>query len=393
MIVQAAAAGMALSSNSLGRQDGIPGRYHLNNSFPTQHVILDLAMMRYRAHYDAAWMIQSARESPSKGGSSCMDFKDYYHVLGVSENADAAEIKTSYRKLARKYHPDVSKEKDAEEKFKELGEAYEVLRDPEKRTEYDQLRQLGAQQEDGRFRPPPGWKSAADFSEGGYTGADSGQFSDFFEAIFGNAGSAHRSYSRDGAQRSFRMRGQDLHYKMSLPLEEAQLGGKHQITVRTPETDEYGLVTHREKTLSIKIPAGVTQGQHIRLAGQGAAGIGGAEPGDLFLEIEFSPHAYFSVDGKNIILTLPVTCAEAALGATIEVPTLGGKVKLKIPKGSSSGDKLRIKGKGLSAAPAGDQLVVLQVSLPKQHTELTESLYRQIAEQESDFNPRAALGV
>lgn len=321
-----------------------------------------------------------------------MEFKDYYKILGLSETADAAEIKTSYRKLARKYHPDVSKEKDAEEKFKELGEAYEVLKDPEKRAEYDQLRRLGAQQPDGRFRPPPDWKSAADSSEGGYTGADAGQFSDFFESIFGSAGTAHRSYSREGAQRSFQMRGQDIHYKIALFLEEAQRGGQRQITLRVPETDEYGLVTHREKSLNIKIPAGVTQGQHIRLAGQGAPGIGGAEAGDLFLEIEFAPHPYFSVDGKNIILTLPVTAAEAALGATIEVPTLGGKIKLKVPKGSSSGDKLRIKGRGLAGDPAGDQLVVLQVSLPKQHSELTESLYRQIAEQESTFNPRTALG-
>ncbi|HEY3698822.1 MAG TPA: DnaJ C-terminal domain-containing protein [Spongiibacteraceae bacterium] len=321
-----------------------------------------------------------------------MEFKDYYKILGVSATADAAEIKTSYRKLARKYHPDISKEKDAEEKFKELGEAYEVLKDPEKRAEYDQLRQLGAQQPDGRFRPPPDWKSAADFSEGGYTNADAGQFSDFFESIFGNAGTAHRSYSREGAQRSFRMRGQDIHYKIALFLEEAQRGGQRQITLRVPETDEYGLVTHREKNLNIKIPAGVTQGQHIRLAGQGAQGIGGAEAGDLFLEIEFAPHPYFSVDGKNIILTLPVTAPEAALGATLEVPTLSGKIKLKVPKGSSSGDKLRIKGKGLSGDPPGDQLVVLQVNLPKQHSELTESLYRQIAEQESAFNPRATLG-
>jgi len=322
-----------------------------------------------------------------------MDFKDYYKILGVSETADAAEIKSSYRKLARKYHPDVSKEQGAEEKFKELGEAYEVLKDPNKRSEYDQLRQLGARQPDGRFRPPPNWKSAADTSAEGYTGADAGQFSDFFESIFGRAGTAHRGYSDEGAQRSFRMRGQDIHYKIALFLEEAQNGGQRQITLRIPETDEYGLVAHREKTLNIKIPAKVSQGQHIRLAGQGAPGIGGAEAGDLFLEIEFAPHPYFSVDGNNIILTLPITASEAALGATIEVPTLSGKIKLKVPKGSSTGDKLRIKGKGLLAdAAAGDQLVVLQVSLPKQHSEQTESLYRQIAEQESAFNPRASLG-
>lgn len=326
-----------------------------------------------------------------------MDFKDYYKILGVAETADASEIKTSYRKLARKYHPDVSKENDAELKFKELGEAYEVLKEPEKRAEYDQLRRLGAQQEDGRFRPPPGWRSAADFSEGGdfSGGVDSQQFSDFFESIFGGrgggSGTAHRSYSEDGTQRSFRMRGQDIHYKIALLLEEAQRGGQHQITLRVPEADEYGLVTHRDKTLNIKIPAGVTQGQRIRLAGQGAPGVGGAEAGDLFLEIEFAPHPYFSVDGKNIVLTLPVAPWEAVLGATVAVPTLSGKINLKIPKGSSGGDKLRIKGKGLAATTPGDQIVVLRVTLPKTHSTVAEALYQQLAEQESEFNPRAAL--
>lgn len=321
-----------------------------------------------------------------------MEFKDYYKILGVADTADATEIKTSYRKLARKYHPDVSKEDNAEHKFKELGEAYEVLKDPEKRAEYDQLRQMGAQQADGRFRPPPGWKSAADFSDAQQAGADSQHFSDFFESIFGGAGTAHRSYSQDGGQRSFRMRGQDLHYKIALLLEEAQQGCQQQISLRVPETDEYGLVSHRDKTLNIKIPAGVTPGQRIRLAGQGAPGIGGAEAGDLFLEIEFAPHPYFSVDGKNILLTLPVSPWEAALGATIEVPTLSGKINLKIPKGSSSGDKLRIKGKGLAGAPAGDQLVVLRITLPKEHSSAAQALYQQLAEQESAFNPRTVWG-
>ncbi|HET8710933.1 MAG TPA: DnaJ domain-containing protein, partial [Spongiibacteraceae bacterium] len=215
-----------------------------------------------------------------------MEFKDYYKILGVAETADAAEIKSSYRKLARKYHPDVSKEADAEARFKEIGEAYEVLKDPEKRAEYDQLRALGAQQADGRFRPPPGWHSAADFSEGGYTHADASHFSDFFESIFGSRGNAHRTYTSDGHQRSFRVRGQDIHYKLSIFLEEALHGGQQQITLRVPEADEYGLVTHREKTLNVKIPPGVMPGQRIRLAGQGAPGIGGGDAGDVFLEIE-----------------------------------------------------------------------------------------------------------
>ncbi len=321
-----------------------------------------------------------------------MEFKDYYKILGVAETADAAEIKSSYRKLARKYHPDVSKEADAEARFKEIGEAYEVLKDPEKRAEYDQLRALGAQQADGRFRPPPGWHSAADFSEGGYTHADASHFSDFFESIFGSRGNAHRTYTSDGHQRSFRVRGQDIHYKLSIFLEEALHGGQQQITLRVPEADEYGLVTHREKTLNVKIPPGVMPGQRIRLAGQGAPGIGGGDAGDVFLEIEFAPHPHFGLDGKNILLTLPITAWEAALGASIEVPTLSGKVKLKIPAGSSSGDKLRIKGKGLAGTPPGDQLVILKVVLPKQHSETAQALYKQLSEVEAAFNPRASLG-
>ena len=320
-----------------------------------------------------------------------MEFKDYYKILGVAETADAAEIKASYRKLVRKYHPDVSKETDAEARFKEVGEAYEVLKDPEKRAEYDQLRALGAQQADGRFRPPPGWRSAADFSGGGYTQADAEHFSDFFESIFGSGGGAHRAYTSDGRQRSFRMRGQDVHHTLSLFLEEAQRGGTRQITLRIPEADEYGLVTHREKTLNVKIPAGVAAGQRIRLAGQGAPGIGGGEPGDLFLEIEFAPHPLYAVDGRNILLTLPVSAWEAALGASVEVPTLDGRIKLKIPPGSSSGDKLRIKGRGLAGTPPGDQFVTLKVVLPKQHDDAAQALYRQLAENESAFNPRAGL--
>jgi curved DNA-binding protein len=319
-----------------------------------------------------------------------MDFKDYYRILGVPDTADEKEIKASYRKLARKYHPDVSKERDAENRFKELGEAYEVLKDPEKRARYDQLRRLGAQQPDGGFRPPPGWQSPGGFYEGSFSGDDARQFSDFFESVFGRARTTRGGFARDGGARGVRMRGEDIHYTISLFLEEAHRGCEHQIRLLVPEIDESGAVSRREKTLNIKIPPGVTPGQRIRLAGQGGPGIGGAAAGDLFLEVQLAPHPYFSVDGRNILLTLPVASWEAALGATVEVPTLGGKVKLKIPRGSSSGDRLRIKGKGLAGKPAGDQLVVLEVVLPQQHSAAAESLYRQIAAQESAFNPRAA---
>lgn len=321
-----------------------------------------------------------------------MEFKDYYAILGIEDTATDAEIKARYRKLARKHHPDVNKEAGAEDQFKEVGEAYEVLKDPEKRAEYDQLRKYGAAGPDGDFRPPPGWQSNAGFSGGGFTGANSAHFSDFFESIFGAAGAGaagRRGFSTDYEQPAFRRRGDDIQHTISLFLEEAQQGVQRQIRLTVPTTDARGRTVPREKTLNVKIPAGVTPGQRIRLAGQGAPGEGGAAPGDLFLEVEFAPHPRFSVDGRNIIFTLPLTASEAALGATVPVPTLSGSVNLKIPKNSTSGDKLRLKGKGLAGDPPGDQLVVLKVTLPKQHTEAAAALYRQLAEQEADFDPRA----
>lgn len=316
-----------------------------------------------------------------------MEFKDYYSILGVEDTATDAEIKARYRKLARKYHPDVNKDAEAEDKFKEVGEAYEVLKDPEKRAEYDQLRRYGAAGADGEFRPPPGWQSAAGFSGGGYTGADAQHFSDFFESIFGATGAAEAGRRRGRAV--FRRHGDDIHHKVSLFLEEAHQGVQRQIRLTVPTVDASGRLVPREKTLNVKIPAGVVPGQRIRLAGQGEPGEGGAPAGDLFLEVEFAPHPRFSVDGRNIVLTLPLTAAEAALGTSVEVPTLDGNVKLKIPKNSTSGDKLRLKGKGLAGDPPGDQLVVLKVMLPKHHTDAATALYRQLAEQEADFDPRA----
>jgi curved DNA-binding protein len=320
-----------------------------------------------------------------------MEFKDYYAILGLEEAASDADIKARYRKLARKYHPDVNKDATAEDKFKEVGEAYEVLKDPEKRAEYDQLRRYGAAGADGEFRPPPGWQSAAGFSGGGYTAADSQHFSDFFESIFGAAGveGGRRGFSSGREYSPFRRRGADIQHRVSLFLEEAQQGVQRQIRLTVPVIDDSGRAVPREKTLNVKIPAGVMPGQRIRLAGQGAPGEGGAPAGDLFLEVEFAPHPRFSVDGRNIVLTLPLTAAEAALGTTVAVPTLSGSVNLKIPKNSTSGDKLRLKGKGLAGEPPGDQLVVLKVVLPKQHTEAAAALYRQLAEQEADFDPRA----
>jgi len=323
-----------------------------------------------------------------------MDFKDYYAVLGVSESASPEEIKKVYRKLARKYHPDVSKEENAGDKFKDVGEAYEVLKDPEKRAEYDELKKYGARK-DGSFQRPPGWKSASGFGGGGYTEADAGQFSDFFEEIFGGGRRGGAGFGAGfGSQRhTMRMRGEDVNAWLALPLEEAFQGCERQVSFNVQEADAQGRAVPRQKTLKVKIPAGMKEGQHIRLKGQGAPGVGGAESGDLFIEVEYAPHPNFTVDGSDILITVPITPWEAALGASITVPTVGSKVTLKVPKGTSSGRKLRLKGKGLPGKKPGDQLVVLQIVMPEQHSEDSEALYRELAEAEKAFNPRSKLLV
>lgn len=317
-----------------------------------------------------------------------MEFKDYYAALGVTDKATPEEIKKAYRKLARKYHPDVSSESGAEAQFKDVNEAYEVLKDPEKRGEYDQLRAMGARGADGRFRPPPDWESAAHYSGGqgaGFSGESfsSGQFSDFFESIFGRQGTAHRSY-QEGHQRHFSMRGDDVRVQLPLFLEEAYRGGDKTLEFTVPEVDEYGLVSHRKKRLKVKIPPGTTSEKPIRLRGQGAPGIGGGEAGDLFLEVQTAPHPVFSLKGRDLYRVLKITPWEAALGATVEVAALDGKVNLKVPQNSQTGQKMRVKGKGF---PGGDMLVELRVVMPPSHSDKAREYYRQLAE-EAAFNPR-----
>ncbi|WP_108652814.1 DnaJ C-terminal domain-containing protein [Dongshaea marina] len=321
-----------------------------------------------------------------------MEFKDYYQILGLKENATTDEIKKSYRKLARKYHPDLSKDSKTEEKFKEVGEAYEVLKDQEKRAEYDQLRAGGARRADGRFEPPPNWQSASGFSRGGYTQTDPQHFSDFFESMFGGGGYHGQAQGERRAHHAFKMRGEDAQYKLALFLEEAYSGCEKQISFSIPEVNEQGAFSQRTKTLNVKIPAGVLQGQKIRLAGQGGAGIGGAENGDLYLEIDLAPHPVFTLKGKDLYLDLPVAPWEAVLGAEVTVPTLGGKLKLKVAPNSTNGQKLRLKGKGWSGHPEGDLYATLNITIPKSHSEEATRLYQQLAESET-FNPRAALGV
>ena len=314
-----------------------------------------------------------------------MEFRDYYQIMGVERSATQDEIKRAYRKLARKYHPDISQDPDAEAKFKEMGEAYEVLKDPEKRAAYDQL---GRNYKDGQdFTPPPGWDAGFEFSGGGFSGADTAAFSDFFESLFG--GGFTRAGGRSGG---FHARGQDHHAKILIDLEDAIHGASRTITLQVPEVTQQGHVVTRNRTLNVTIPKGVKQGQQIRLTGQGAPGMGDGGAGDLYLEIEFKPHKHYHVEGRDIYLDLPVTPWEAALGGKVKVPTPTSEVEMNIPAGSHAGKKMRLKGRGIPGKTAGDFYVILQISLPKADTEKAKALYTQM-KQELNFNPRQKLGV
>lgn len=314
-----------------------------------------------------------------------MEFKDYYKIMGVARDATQDEIKRTYRKLARKYHPDVSKETDAEARFKELGEAYEVLKDAEKRAAYDQL---GANYKSGQeFRPSQDWNAGFEFSGGGSGGADGSDYSDFFASLFGQgfrAGGTGRAPSH--------AKGEDHHAKVLIDLEDTFQGATRTITLRVPAVDAQGHVITKERALNVTIPKGIREGQHIRLSGQGSAGAGEGKAGDLYLQIEFRVHPLYRVDGRDLYFDLPVTPWEAALGATVKVPTLGGIVELKIPEGSVSGRKMRLKGRGIPGDPPGDCYVILAIALPPADTETAKEFYRKMA-QELDFNPRTKLGV
>ncbi|GHB08316.1 DnaJ C-terminal domain-containing protein [Salinicola rhizosphaerae] len=318
-----------------------------------------------------------------------MEFKDYYEVLGVERDATQEEIKRAYRKLARKYHPDVSQEADAETHFKSLGEAYEVLKDPEKRTAYDQLGRNWQAGED--FRPPPDWDSGFEFSGGGYTQEDSAAFSDFFESLFGQGrgfhGGGFEGRASAGARRRSSMRGEDHHAKVTIDLEDAYRGATRTLTLQSAQWDAAGHLEPHQRTLKVRIPKGVKQGQRIRLSGQGAPGAAGGPAGDLFLEIEFATHERFRVDGRDVTLDLPVAPWELALGATVTVPLPEGAVDLKVPAGSAAGRRLRLKGRGIPGASPGDCYVVLKAVQPAADDERIAAAYRQLAEV-SGFDPR-----
>lgn len=301
-----------------------------------------------------------------------MDSKDYYQIMGLTKDASQEEIKRAYRRLARKYHPDVSKEANAEAKFKRLGEAYEVLKDPEKRAQYD--------------KPGEAWQQSQ--SQGGWdyqahTGQDDVNFEDLFSDIFG-----HRRHSDYNASQHFR---KDLHVSLNITLEDSYLGSEKLIQLNVPHIGKNGELEYQVKSVKIKIPQGIGSKQQIRLKGQGAQ-LGDSKAGDLYIEVNIVPHPIYQLNNKDIYLNVPIAPWEAALGSRIEVPTLGGNVKLKIPKLSQTGKKVRLPGRGLPGSPAGDQYLVLEIVIPESQSQEMTQLYKQM-EQATAFNPRAVLGV
>jgi curved DNA-binding protein len=314
-----------------------------------------------------------------------MEFKDYYRTLGVTREATADEIKKAFRKLARKYHPDVSKEADAEARMKEINEAYTVLSDAERRAAYDQLGSGHSPGED--FRPPPGWEGGFGFSAGGgFSPGEAGDFSDFFSQLFGRMNASRGAGF--GAGGEFKMRGENHRAQVLLDIEDAFHGATRQLSLRAPKADAEGRVTMEDRTLNVKIPAGVREGQVIRLAGQGAPGHGGAPAGDLLLEVRFKPHPRYRVAGRDLTADLPVSPWEAALGAVVPAQSPGGEIKVRVPAGAQGGGTLRVRGKGLPGNPPGDLILVLRIALPPADTPQARELYAAMAREMKDFDPR-----
>ena len=308
-----------------------------------------------------------------------MEYRDYYKILGVPRSAPADDIKKAYRKLARQYHPDKNKAKGAEDKFKEANEANEVLSDPKKRQAYDSL---GANwKAGGNFSPPPGWETH--FAQGGNFGAggfsrgpggatfSGGGFSDFFSTLFGGAGGGGaRGFSAEDLG-GFGQVAQDTRARVTIELEDSYNGASRMLSLSDG------------RKLSVRVPKGVTEGQTIRLAEQGAHG------GDLLLEVEFAAHPLFRVKGRDILVKLKVTPWEAALGASVPVPTLGGSVELTLRAASQSGQKLRLKGRGLPGNPSGDQIVTIQIVTPPAASDEDRSFYGEMAKRFAGFDPRS----
>jgi curved DNA-binding protein len=320
-----------------------------------------------------------------------MEFKDYYSALGIDRTASEEDVRKAYRKLARKYHPDVSKEADAEKRMRDINEANDVLRDKEKRAAYDALADRVARggHPEGDFQPPPGWDTGFEFHRGPNQGpADHADFSEFFSSLFGEA------ERRGAARRNYRARGEDHHAAIEISLEDALNGAEREITLRSQEIDAQGRPSFKTRTLSVKIPAGMHPGQFIRLAGQGMPGHGGEPAGDLYLEVRIAPHRLYRVEERDIYMTLPITPTEAALGAQVKVPVpTGGAVEVTVPASARSGLKLRLKGRGLGGKQPGDLYLLLEIALPPATAEATRKAYEQLAQASASFNPRQHLGV
>jgi curved DNA-binding protein len=312
-----------------------------------------------------------------------MEFKDYYATLGLAKSATQDEIKRAYRKLARKYHPDVSKEVNAEAQFKEVAEAYEALKNPEKRAAYDAVGQQHGS--DAEFRPPPGWNSGFEFSDGADAGS-ARDHSDFFEALFGRAAAGMRA-DRASAQSA----GTDHHAKVQIELLDSYRGGRRSISLQVPTRDAQGQLALQSRQLDVNVPKGVRDGQHLRLKGQGGPGHGTGPAGDLYLEVHFNPHRLFRVDGRDVYVDLPVAPWEAALGGSVTVPAPDGSVQLTVPAASPAGRKLRLRGKGLPGTPPGDLYAVLSIALPPADNDAARTAYLALGSSFAGFNPRAAL--
>jgi curved DNA-binding protein len=315
-----------------------------------------------------------------------LQFKDYYQTLGVPREATAEDVKKAFRKLARRYHPDLSKEANAEARMKEINEAYAVLSDPEKRAAYDAI---GRGYQPGQeFRPPPDWDANFEFSGPGFGGADAADFSDFFAELFGRMGARSRHGGFGRREGHAEARGEDHHAKIVLDLEDAWRGATRQISLRVPKVDASGRVTLDTRTLDVKIPKGVREGQLIRLAGQGTPGVGGGPPGDLLLEVHFRPHDRFQVSGRDLLVDLPVAPWEAALGSVVPVPLPDGStLKVRIPAGAQSGRELVVKGRGIPGSPPGDLELTLRVVLPPADAPRARELYEAMA-RDLKFDPR-----
>jgi curved DNA-binding protein len=311
-------------------------------------------------------------------------FRDYYARLGLEKNATQEDIRRAYRKLARKYHPDVSKEADAEAQFKEVAEAYEVLKDPERRAAYDAVGAEHSGQQD--FRPPPGWNTGFEFSGADFDGEVS-DHSDFFEALFGRTAAGMR-----GSRGPVNASGNDHHAKVQIDLMDSYHGARRSIALQLPVRDNEGHVTLQTRQLEVNIPKGVRDGQHLRLKGMGGPGYGTGPAGDLYLEVQFAPHKLFRVDGRDVYVDLPVAPWEAALGATVTVPAPDGRIQLSVPAGSSAGRTLRLRGKGLPGTPPGDLYAVLSIALPPAVDDKAKAAYRALASSFDDFKPRASMG-